>query len=106
MPGPFRLRVPRDERQPLGIVRMPQVDERLAELAAAPRNPWNLAAIDFELDRRLEIRPAPRCERCEEKIAGEPFETLPGTEGLVVHRRCPGGEGMATAPYPPAVGRG
>lgn len=95
MPGPFRLRVPRDERQPLGIVRQIHVDMRLAELAAAPRHPWNLAAIDVELDRRLEIRPAPSCERCEQKIAGEQFEALPGTGGLVVHVRCPGGEGRS-----------
>ena len=95
MPGPFRIWPSRDEMQPLGIVRMPQIDERLAELAAAPRTPWNLAAIDVELDRRLEQRPAPSCERCEQKIAGDPFETLPGTGGLVVHVRCPGGEGGA-----------
>jgi hypothetical protein len=94
MPGPFRLRVPRDETQTLGIVRQIHVDMRLAELVAAPRTPWNLAAIDVELDRRLEERPAPSCERCEEKIAGEPFAVQPGTGGLVVHVRCPdGGEG-------------
>jgi formylmethanofuran dehydrogenase subunit E len=93
MPGLFRLRTPADELQPLGIVRMPQVDKRLAELATAPRNLWNLAAIDVELDRRLEIRPAPSCERCEEKIGGEKFAVLPGTGGLVVHVQCPGGEG-------------
>lgn len=93
MPGPFRLRPPRDETQPLGIIRQIHIDEELAKLAEQPRDPWNLAAIDCQLDRRLTVRPAPSCEACEQKIAGEPYAVQPGTGGLVVHLDCPGGEG-------------
>jgi hypothetical protein len=94
MPGPFRLRTPADERQPLGIVRQIHIDDALREIALhQPRTDIQRAAMDVKLDQRLTVRPAPSCERCEEKIAGEEYEVLPGTGGLVVHVRCPGGEG-------------
>jgi hypothetical protein len=56
MPGPFRLRTPADELQPLGIVRQIHIDEELAKLAAQPRDFWNQAAIDVLLDRRNAVR--------------------------------------------------
>jgi hypothetical protein len=102
MPGPFRLRPRADELQPLGIVRQIHVDEDLLTISLfRPRTHIQRAAMDILLDRRLRIRPAPSCERCEQKIAGEPYEVQPGTGGLVVHVHCPGVEGgsFGTAPY-------
>jgi hypothetical protein len=56
MPGPFRLRTPADELQPLGIVRQIHIDRELAELAEQPRDFWNQAAIDVWLDKRNDAR--------------------------------------------------
>ncbi len=57
MPGPFRLRVPRDERQPLGIVRQIDCDRELTKFAAMrPRTPQVWASIDYWLDRRIRVR--------------------------------------------------
>jgi hypothetical protein len=75
MPGPFRLRPPADEMQPLGIVRQIHIDRELAELAAQPRTPHNAAAIDVWLDKRNDVR-----------TGGE-------------------GGSRVTAPYPPEVKR-
>lgn len=57
MPGPFRLRVPRDEMQPLGIVRQIHVDDELRRISAVqPRTDIERAAMDVLLDRRSALR--------------------------------------------------
>lgn len=57
MPGPFRLRPPRDEMQPLGIVRQIDCDRELTKFAAMrPRTPQVWASIDYWLDRRIRVR--------------------------------------------------
>ncbi len=57
MPGPFRLRPPRDETQPLGIVRQIHVDQELRRISLVqPRTAIERSAMDVPLDRRLRIK--------------------------------------------------
>lgn len=57
MPGPWRLRPPADETQPLGIVRQIDCDRELAKFAAMqPRTEQVWASIDYWLDRRIRVR--------------------------------------------------
>lgn len=105
------------QREPNPLtVRLFHIDAELAKLAVQqPRSAAVRAALDFQLDRRLELRPVPapavnagcgdifiartggqRCEVCENEVRpGETVASQPGTGGLIQHVLCPepGGEG-------------
>jgi hypothetical protein len=97
------------ERGPL-TPRLFHIDTALALLSTQrPRTDAVRAALDFQLDRRLELRPAPEpvvnpgcgdiftartggqwCEICEHEVRpGEVVASQPGTGGLVQHVVCP-----------------
>jgi hypothetical protein len=66
MRSPFgrRAQAPAGD-QPAGIaptplaLRLAHIDRELAQLAAKDRDPFNQAALDVWLDKRLVLRPAP-----------------------------------------------
>jgi hypothetical protein len=61
---PKRAQAPAGD-QPAGItatpltIRLSHIDRELAALAEQPRDPYNLAALDVWLDKRLVLKPAP-----------------------------------------------